>query len=74
MRELTILDNGIQTVSIDIFKLISENIATLSQLTKGVHIIIRRHDDFRHARGWTVRCWIQRDDLVPHVDLSLIHI
>ena len=68
LRELTILDNGIQTVCINIFKLIGQDIATLSQLTQGVHVIIRRYDNLCHARGWAIRRRIQRDDLVPHVD------
>ena len=68
LRELTTLDNGIQTVCIDIFKLIGQDIATLRQLTQGVHIVIRSHDDFRYTRGWAIRRWIQRYDLVPHVD------
>ena len=68
LRELSILDDSIQTVSIDIFKLIGQYIATFRQLTQGIHIIIRRYDDFRHARGWAVRRRIQRDNLVPHVD------
>ena len=73
LRELTILDNGIQTVRIDIFKLIGQDIATLSQLTQGIHIVIRRYDDFRHTRSWAIRRRIQRDDLVPHVDSRNSH-
>ena len=55
---LTILDNGVQTASIHIFKFISENITTLCQLTKSIHVVVWGYDDFCHARGWAISCWV----------------
>ena len=66
--ELTVFDNSVKAVSVDIFKLISENITAVCQLAKGIYVIVGCHDNLRHTRRWTICCRIKGDNLVAHVD------
>ena len=65
LRLLSVEDKA---VSVDIFKLISENITAICQLTKSIYVVVRGHDNLRHTRRWTICCWIKGDNLVAHVD------
>ena len=68
MWKLTVFDNSVKAVGVDIFKFISENITAVCQLTKGVYVIVGCHDNLRHTRRWAICFRIKSDNLVAHVD------
>lgn len=55
MRELAVLDDRVQSVGVDIFKLVGQDIAPLRQLFEGRHIVIGSDDDLADLGGWAVR-------------------
>ena len=66
--KLSILDDSVKTVSVDILKFISENITAVRQLTKSIYVIVGCRDNLRHTRRWTIWCRIKGDNLVAHID------